>query len=46
LPSDPEREGTAARLWRLRWWVMGIIGWLMLAASYPFDWRLPVYAGF
>lgn len=46
MAFDPRIGTAAARLWRLRWWALGPVGWAVLAWAYPIDWRLPVYAGF
>jgi len=27
-------------------YILGLIGWAIIAANYPIDWRLPAYAGF
>lgn len=38
-----------AKTWFVRiatnWYVLGLIGWLIVAASYPIDAVLPRYAG-
>lgn len=35
-----------AVLLRSRFYLMGLVGWLIIAQHYPIDWALPVYAAY
>lgn len=32
--------------WRNRFYVLGAIGWAVVAWHYPLNWQMPVYAGY
>jgi hypothetical protein len=36
----------AASCVRYRYFLLGILGWVLLIANYPFGWQLPKYAEF
>ena len=48
MPDWLESIGPATlELWeRYRYFILGVLGWALIYANYPFGWALPKYAEF